>query len=71
MFHTQINGTTDVFSEKWTFEAHIDFCGTVPLTNSQNIAMIEIHKGAVQRKSTWALEVHFSRKTTMVPFIWA
>ena len=30
MFHTQINGTIIVFSEK-IFEAHIDSRGTVPL----------------------------------------
>ena len=27
-------------------------------------------KGTVPRKSTWAVDVHFSEKTTMVPFIW-
>ena len=28
-------------------------------------------KGTVPQKSMWALSVHFSEKTTMVPFIWA
>ena len=27
-------------------------------------------KGTLPRKSTWALNVQFSEKTTMVPFIW-
>ena len=31
MFHTQINGTIIVFSEKLTFKTLIDFRGTVPL----------------------------------------
>ena len=31
MFDTQINGTIVVSSEKLSFQAHIDFHGTVPL----------------------------------------
>ena len=34
MFHTQINGSFVVFSEKQTFKAHIDFRGSVPLRMS-------------------------------------
>ena len=30
----------------------------------------QIIKGTLPRKSTWALNVQFSEKTTMVPFIW-
>ena len=32
MFHTQINGTIVDFSENWTVKAHIDFRGSVPLS---------------------------------------
>ena len=31
MFHTQMNGMIDVFSENWTIKAHIDFRRSVPL----------------------------------------
>ena len=37
MFHSQINDTIVVFSEKWTFQAHIDFCGSVPLISELGI----------------------------------
>ena len=30
----------------------------------------KIIKGTVPQKSTWAFNVHFSEKTTMLPFIW-
>ena len=30
----------------------------------------DVIKGTLPRKSTWALNVQFSEKTTMVPFIW-
>ena len=29
-----------------------------------------VFKGTVLRKSTWALNVHFSKETTTLPFIW-
>ena len=46
-------------------------CNSQTKTNhTRAIYTVLIIKGTLPRKSTWALNVQFSEKTTMVPFIW-
>ena len=42
----------------------------VDLFESYWFARLVALKGTLLRKSTWALNVDFSMKVTMVPFIW-
>ena len=78
MFHIQINGTIVVFSENWTFKAHIDFRGSVSLIAYSDSWLNMTPIWYIWRINIWTLwalpqnqkEMKNSETSCDVPYIW-